>query len=254
MNDIFQHSQPVLEPFKDLARLFSSLARKGPGTEASTLRALQACQPLPPRPSVLDLGCGAGASTLVLAKALGVPITAVDACGPFLEELKQHAQEQGLGERIRPLCLDFTELPFPPASCDLLWSEGAIFCLGWEAGLKAWKSLVRPGGFMALTEAIWLTEDPPARARAAWDRWNPAMGTMAQCSGIAEAVGLEVVDAFALPPEAWWDYYVPLEQRCRECSSDSTLAHVIGDIQEEIEVYRGSDGSYGYGFFILRKR
>jgi len=246
-------SQPVLEPFQDLIRLFGSLPRKGPGTEVGTLRALQACQPLPPKPAVLDLGCGVGASTLVLAKTLGGPITAVDACGPFLEELMQHAREQGLAQRIRPLCLDFNELPFPPESFDLLWSEGAIYCLGWEAGLKAWRALVRPGGFLVLTEAVWFTEDPPSRARRAWERWYPAMGTMAQCAGIAEAAGLEVVDAFPLPPEAWWDYHAPLEQRCRECGSDPSLAPVISEIQEEIEVYRESGGTYGYGFFIFRR-
>jgi len=246
-------SQPVLDPLKDLIRLFSGLPRKGPGLEACTLRALQACRPLPRAPAVLDLGCGAGASTLVLARALGVPITAVDACGPFLEELKQHARERGLGDLVAPLSLDFNALPFQPDSFDLLWSEGAIFCVGWEEGLKAWKALVRPGGFMVLTEAVWFTEDPPAKARAAWERWNPAMGTMTQCAAVAEAAGLEVVDSFPLPPAGWWEYYEPLEQRCHACGDDPTLAETIATVQEEIAVYRECGESYGYGFFVFRK-
>jgi SAM-dependent methyltransferase len=246
-------SLPVLDPFEDLIRLFRTLSRKGPGTEAITLRALRACGPLPPEPTVLDLGCGSGASTLVLARTLGVPITAVDACGPFLDELQQRARDQGLADRILPQCLDFGKLPFPPESFDLLWSEGAVFCLGWEAGLQAWKPLVRPGGFLALTEAVWFKDNPPTSAKAAWSQWNPAMGTMAQCAAAAEALGLEVVDVFPLPAEAWWDYYEPLERRCCECASDPSLAERIAEIRKEIEVYRECDDSYGYAFFVFRK-
>ena len=246
-------TQPVLEPLEALIRLFTGLARKGPGLEACTLRALHACRSLPPAPQVLDLGCGSGASTLVLAQALGVPITAVDACGPFLEELQQRARRQGLQDLVRPMSLDFQQLPFPPASFDLLWSEGAVFCVGWEAGLKTWPALVRPGGFLTLTESVWLTEAPPARAKAAWERWNPAMGTIAQGAALAESLGLEVVEAFPLPAEAWWEYYGPLEQQCLARRDDPAVAEIAADCLEEIEVYRESGGAYGYGFFVLRK-
>jgi SAM-dependent methyltransferase len=246
-------SQPVLDPLNDLIRLFSGLPRKGPGTEACTLRALRACRPLPPEPAVLDLGCGAGASTLVLAKTLDVPVTAVDACGPFLQELEQRAEEQGLSHLVRPRCLDFGHLEFPPDSFDLLWSEGAIFCLGWEAGLKAWKPLVRSGGFLALTEAVWFTDAPPSAARAAWEQWNPAMGTLAECARMAEALGWEVVETFPLPAQAWWDYYEPLERRCRERGQDPSLQERIAESLREIEVYRECGDAYGYAFFVFRK-
>lgn len=63
-------SLPVLDPFEALIRLFRGLERKGPGTDAATLRALQACK-LPPSPTVLDLGCGEhyGYAFFVLKKA-----------------------------------------------------------------------------------------------------------------------------------------------------------------------------------------
>lgn len=246
-------TQPVLDPLEALIRLFTGLDRKGPGTEATTLRALRACRPLPSHPDVLDLGCGSGASTLVLARALGVPVTAVDACGPFLDELQQRARLQGLQDQVRPMSLDFHQLPFPPGSFDLVWSEGAIFCVGWEAGLAAWKPLLRPGGFMALTEAVWFTETPPLRAKAAWERWNPAMGTMAQAAAVAQAQGFDVVEAFQVPSEAWWEYYRPLEQQCLARKDDPRVAEIAAGCLEEIEVYRETEGAYGYGFFVLRK-
>lgn len=254
MSDLTLHSQPVLDPFEALIRLFQGLPRKGPGLERSTLQALACCRPLPPSPAVLDLGCGSGASTLVLARTLGTPITAVDACAPFLAELERHAAEQGLSEHIRTLCLDFGTLDFAPGSFDLLWSEGAIYHLGWEAGLRAWRPLVRPGGFLVLTEAVWFVDHPPEAARAAWSQWYPALGTTESCLQTARALGLDPVAAFPLPPEGWRDYYAPLVQRCRDWAPDAdpALAEAIAEMQEEMEVYRASQESYGYAFFILR--
>ena len=60
-------SMPFMEAFQPLLRLFKGMTRKGPGSEASTLRALGLC-PLPEHPAVADLGCGSGASALVLAR------------------------------------------------------------------------------------------------------------------------------------------------------------------------------------------
>ena len=46
---------PFMEAFTPLLRLFKGMTRKGPGSEASTLRALSLC-PLPVRPAIADLG------------------------------------------------------------------------------------------------------------------------------------------------------------------------------------------------------
>jgi serine/threonine-protein kinase HipA len=247
-------SLPLLDPFEALIRLFRDLPRKGPGTTASTLQALEACRPLPQEPAVLDLGCGSGASSLVLAQALGVQVTAIDACAPFLEELKQRAREQGLNELVRPVCKDIGHLDFPPGSFDLVWSEGAIYNLGWEAGLKTWKPLVRSGGFLALTEAVWFTDSPPEAARNAWSEWYPAIGIVEQGSALASSLGFEVVETFRLPREAWLEYFAPVEQRCREWASgaDPALARTIAELEAEIELYRAFGDSYGYAFYILR--
>ncbi len=67
----------MLEPHDGLDQL-------GPGSRASTLRALHHCEALPPRPAVLDLGCGTGAQTLHLASVLEGRIVAVDLFEPLL--------------------------------------------------------------------------------------------------------------------------------------------------------------------------
>ena len=108
---------------------------------------------LPPRAEVLDVGCGPGAQTLTLATLDTGTITAVDNHAPYLAELRAAAEQHGLADRIRAVEQDMTALDFPAASFDLIWSEGAIYIMGFETGLRAWRPLLRAGGFLAVTEA-----------------------------------------------------------------------------------------------------
>jgi hypothetical protein len=73
----------------------------------------------------------------------------------------------------------------------------------------------------------------------------------------ARAAGFDPIDHFTLPPEAWWDeYYTPLEQRmaCLAPTADSELVAVIDETRREIALFRSYGDSYGYVFYLLRRR
>lgn len=238
-------------------RLFSGLPREAPGSDALTREALRRLPRLPESPRVLDLGCGPGRQTLVLARELGVPITAVDNHAPFLAELEAQAERQGLRHLLRTRCADFGQLQDAPGSYDLLWSEGAIYILGWAEGLKRWRPLLAPGGLMALTEATWLTDAPPAEAVAFWREAYPTMGTVASNAAVAREAGYEVLDTFPLPASAWWDeFYRPLQERMAalrtEARTDPALAEAITSAAREVELYARFGDAYGYVFYLLR--
>lgn len=239
--------------------IHSELPREGPGSDAATRDALRRLGPLPSSPRVLDLGCGPGRQTLVLARELGVPVTAVDLHAPFLASLERSAAAQGLGHLVRTLKADFGALEDAPCSYDLLWSEGAIYNLGWAEGLRRWRPLLRPGGFLAATEATWLTEARPLDAVAFWREAYPSMGTVASNSEAARAAGYDVLDTFVLPASAWWDeYYRPLEARIESlrerARGDAELASAISETEREISLYSRYGASYGYVFYLLRVR
>ena len=240
-----------------LFRLFETLPRQGPGSDACTREALRRLPPLPAAPRVLDLGCGAGASTLVLAATLRTRVIAVDMHQPFLDQLRATAQARGLAPLIETRCADMRAPGVPPGSVDLLWSEGALYLLGFEQGLRLWRPLLAPGGHLAVTECSWLTADPPAEAAAFFDAGYPGMAGIAENLERARAAGFDPIDHFTLPPAAWWDeFYTPLQQRMAQLApdADSDLAAMIDETRREIALYRLHGDSYGYVFYLLRRR
>lgn len=216
------------------------------------MRALCLC-PLPPRPKVADLGCGSGASALLLARSLQVPILALDADGSALDALWAAAEAQGLLPLVVPRCGDLAAPGLAPGSLDLLWSEGAISHVGWGPGLRIWRELMRPGGVLAITEATWFDPDPPERAKRLWAQWYPGMGSEADNLAVARDLGLEVLDHFRLPREDWWEYFNAVERQCRDHAQTPGLEKMIDAQRSEIETYRQTGHSYGYTFYILRK-
>jgi SAM-dependent methyltransferase len=239
--------------------LFSGLPRQGPGDEASTRRALALVPGVSARTRLLDVGCGTGRQTLVLAQACAGPIVAVDNHPPFVEELSRQARDRGLGGRVEARVGDMRQLDFAPGSFDLVWSEGAIYAMGFAEGLRAWRALLGPGGFVAVTDACWFRPDPPAECRAFWEAEYPGIRPVADRLAEVEAWGYVWVGHFPLPASSWWDdYYRPLEANVaafRERRAGEADAQALADqVAREIEVWRRFSDFYGYEFFVMRAR
>ena len=62
-----------MTPEEAFFSLYEGLPRQGPGSENSTHEALRRFGKLPRPLRVIDLGCGSGASTLLLARELKIP-------------------------------------------------------------------------------------------------------------------------------------------------------------------------------------
>lgn len=243
-----------MEIFFDIQR---GLPRQGPGNDASTLRALAACSALPTSPDVLDVGCGPGVQTMALAGALEGRITAVDVYEEYLDELRQRATDGGLAERITVERGDMMRLPFAPASFDLIWAEAAAYVMGFERAFAAWKSLLRPGGYVAVTELTWLAPDPSSEVAAFYGSEYPQMTDVQTNLASIRVAGYDVVDHFVLPDAAWWDdYYGPLEAKLpalrHQYENDATALAIVGASALEIQMRRDHADAYGYVFYIAR--
>ncbi len=231
--------------------------REAPGSTETTRRAFELCEGLPAAPRVLDVGCGPGAQTLELAELCDGSFVAVDLHQPYLDRLDEEARRRGLRPRVTTLRADMARLDLEPGSFDLVWSEGAIYNIGFRVGLEAWRPLLADGGCIAVSEATWLTDDPPQEARAFWDEGYPAMQEVDDNLREIRESGFDPLGHFTLPAECWHDYYAHLEARMAvleaEYSGDPEAAAVLDAERREIALYRDFGDAYGYVFYVMRR-
>lgn len=237
--------------------LYESLPRQGPGNRDCVARALVLCRDLPPAPAVLDLGCGVGGQTLHLANLISGSIVALDSHAPSIERLRATVDVRGLAERIQPTVGDMAEPGLPPASFDLVWSEGALYNIGIEKALRICRGLLRAGGYLAFTDAVWRKESPPPEVKASFEHDYPTMGRVPDVLAAIERSGFSIIGHFTLPDEAWWDdFYTPMEVRIEQLrgkyeDDDEALA-VLDQLAQEPEMHRRRSGYYAYEFFVAR--
>ncbi len=234
-------------------------ARQGPGGAAETRLAVELAglargEPL----QIADLGCGSGAATLDLAAALpAAQLTAVDFLPAFLERLEARAAQAGVSKRVTTLAASMDQLPFAAASLDAIWSEGAIYNIGFEAGLRYWRQFLKPGGVLAVSELTWLTGARPAELEAHWQAAYAGVATASAKIAQLEASGYMLLGYFPLPERCWLDnYYRPLEARfdeflARHGRSIAAQALVAAE-RQEISLYERFSAHVGYGFYIAR--
>jgi SAM-dependent methyltransferase len=238
--------------------LHQDIPREGPGSDAATRKTISLLPALPERPVVLDLGCGPGKQTLVLAAELGVPITAIDIHQPFLDRLDRAAEASGLADLITIRQADMGALDYPPESVDLIWAEGSIFIIGFQTGLTNWRRFLKPGGLAVASELAWLTDNPPAEAFDFLAAAYPPMTDVAGNIALAVAAGYSVWDHFNLPSEDWWtEYLTPLGVRAEtlraRAALDPDLAQVLNEHDREADICRRFGDSFGYVFFLMRR-
>ena len=242
-----------------LVDLHQDAVRQGPGGDDETrlairLSRLKGAKKL----KIADIGCGSGAPTLVLADQLDAQIIAVDFLPEFLAKLEDAASRIGVADHITTMAASMDKLPFAREGLDAIWSEGAIYNMGFAAGIEAWRKYLKPGGILAVSELTWLTDERPEELQAHWDRAYPEVDTASVKMTILERLGFSPMGYFVLPETCWLDnYYRPMQQRFTtflERHKNSDVARAIVKAEEkEISLYERHKAFIGYSYYIARK-
>lgn len=115
-----------------------------------------------PQPYLLDIGCGPGMQTIELAKPSGGKIIALDNHKPFLDTLMEKARDEKLLDNIIPNNMSMLGMGFEENTFDIIWSEGALYFMGFQNGLQRCHHLLKRSGFLTVTEMVCLVNNPPA--------------------------------------------------------------------------------------------
>lgn len=249
----------IVDEFELLVDLHKDANRQGPGGDAETEKAIGLAgidrdAPL----KIGDIGCGTGASTLTLARLLNAKITAVDFLQDFINVLAVRAQNDGVEDKITPLCASMEQLPFEDEEFDVIWSEGAIYNIGFEKGIADWKRYLKPGGLLIASEITWLTNSRPLELQNFWNNEYPEIDTASAKIKVIEDRGYTPIGYFVLPEYCWLDnYYEPMRKSfdaflSRNVDSDEARAIVEAE-SHEIELYEKYKVYFSYGVYIARK-
>jgi ubiquinone/menaquinone biosynthesis C-methylase UbiE len=239
--------------------LHKNSERQGPGSQEETLKALSFLNlPANKKLKIADMGCGSGGQTLLLAQKLNAQITAIDLFPQFLEELNEKSQKLGLKENIVTIEKSMDDLPFSEGEFDIVWSEGAVYNIGFEIGLKKWKKYLNVGGYLAVSEITWITQSRPQEIDEFWKAEYPEIDTASNKIKQLENNGYTLVGYFYLSQDSWIDaYYKPMQARfdgfLKRTNYSELAKKVVRDNQVEIELYQTYKDYYSYGFYIARK-
>lgn len=245
--------------FSLICEYFSYLERQGPGSEEITLKALSFIDNLTPESVIIDLGCGTGSPTITLGKNTLGQITGLDLFPEFIEIFNQNSVSLDLYPRVKGIIASMDNLPYEKGSIDLIWSEGAIYNIGFERGLREWSHYLKRSGYVAVTEVSWLTNDRPKKIEDYWKEQYPEIDTIAKKVSLLQDTGFLPVASFVLPESCWIDnFYAPQveaqEKFLKKYAGNKSVEDYIAFERYEKELYYTYKEHYGYVFYIGKKR
>lgn len=243
--------------FNLICEYFSSLERQGPGSPEATIKALSFIDNLSEESHIVDIGCGTGYETMTIAQHTPGKITGIDLFPLFIDLFNQNAGKLNLHERVTGIVGSMDKLPFQEEEFDLIWSEGAIYNIGFERGINEWRKFLKPGGYIAVTEASWFTENRPEEIHEFWMKAYPEIDTIPNKVAKLQKAGYLPVATFILPENCWTEhFYVPQvaaqEIFLRKYRGNKTAEAHIEYQRYEAKLYSRYKDYYGYVFYIGR--
>lgn len=244
--------------FNLICEYFSGLERQGPGSPEATIQALGFIDGLTDESRIADIGCGTGGQTMVLASHAPGRITGVDLSPVFIDAFNGNAGKWRLSGRVNGIVGAMDRLPFRDGELDLLWSEGAIYNIGFERGLREWRGFLKEGGHIAVSEASWFTERRPAEIEEFWRDAYPEMDTIANKVAQMQKNAYVPVAVFILPEACWTEhFYIPqaLAQEIflKKHAGNEAAERLVAYERRGAELYAKYKEFYGYVFYIGRK-
>jgi len=202
--------------FELICEFFSTLERQGPGSPEVTLKALSFIDHLTDESHIADIGCGTGGQTRVLAAHAPGRITGIDLFPTFIDLFNSHAKKTNLQDRVNGIVGSMENPPFWDEELDLIWSEGAIYNIGFERGLRQWRRFLKPEGYIAVSEASWFTEVRPLEIGAFWREAYPGIDTIPNKVAQVQKAGYLPVATFILPENCWTEHFYAPQVAARE--------------------------------------
>ena len=209
---------------------FSNMERQGPGSPEVTLKALSFIDNLTEKSLIADIGCGTGGQTMVLAGHVTGQVTGLDFLSGFIDIFNHNARQSGLQNRVTGIVGSMDDLPFRN----------------------------KKGGYLAVSECSWFTDERPAEINDFWMDAYPEIDTIPNQVAKIHKAGYLPVATFILPENCWTDHYFTPKVAAQKIFltkyAGNKIAEEFSMLQSiEEELYHKYKEYYGYTFFIAKK-
>ena len=189
------------------------------------------------KPRILDIGCGSGVPTLELARLSQGEVIGIDIDQPALDKFTGKIKEAGLSDRVQAVNCSIFDMDFADESFDIIWSEGSIFVIGFERGLRQWKRFLKPDGFMVI---------------------HDEKGNVKEKLEQISSCGYELLGYFILSEDVWWtEYFAPLEKLIGESrtryTDDPNILEELHQAQEELDMFNKNPERNSSVCFVIKK-
>ena len=112
---------------------------------------------LEPGKMLLNVGSGSGISATHVAEKYGCRVAGVDLLPGMVDSAQRWAKSKGVGNLTAFRLGDAQDLPFEDDQFDALICESVnAFVPDKEKAMREYMRVVRPGGYIGFTEAIWI--------------------------------------------------------------------------------------------------
>jgi SAM-dependent methyltransferase len=150
------------------------------------------------------------------------------------------------------------EMDFDENTFDIIWSEGALYFMGFQNGLRRCHQLLKNDGFLAVTEVVFLLPNPPDTVTHFFENEYPDIKDVKSNIEVIQNEGFNLISNFTLSESAWLDsYYVPMEEELsrlnKKYRGNKIALDVFESLRIEINIYRKYSKFYGYEFFVMQK-
>jgi SAM-dependent methyltransferase len=229
-------------------KLHADLPREGPGETADVAWAAEIAG-ICPHARICDAASGPGGDIGALLRAAPEGhVTAIDAHAPFIAAAQARFRDNA---RVRLEVGDMSALEGP---FDLIWCAGAVYFLGIQTALSAWRAALAPGGAVAFSEPCFFIDNPSEGAQAFWRGEGVVVRDAAGIADQIATAGYQTLATRRLSDVAWESYYRPMEARIAALKPGAEIAlqEVLDEAEQEIAGWRAHRAETGYLLSVVR--
>jgi ubiquinone/menaquinone biosynthesis C-methylase UbiE len=177
--------------------------------------------------SVLDAGSGLGGSSRYLAHRFGCSVTGVDLTPSYVAISELLTERTGLTDRVKFQVGNLTNLEFPAAAFDLVWTQHVVMNIRERDEVeREFHRVLKPGGALVFYDIIAADDRPDPHYPVPWSETVETSFLLTKAETVAGLVtagfSIEVWNDVTQATLAWFG------QQQASASAPVTLASILG--------------------------